>query len=166
MRAAARILPADVRVLRVRNGPFKPALIGLAAEAAAEEQRLLAEIGGEHASEQRRLLVRDVVMLGLLARALVMQFAQTEDADLATRAGSLLGQRRSALQALGLERTARDVPDLHSYLAERASGGGNGAGHETDAAPVSAPDLEDEPPAEGAAPAETVHDASDSDERA
>jgi len=123
VRRAAVILPADLRALRSRSGPFRPAVVALAAAAADEEQRLLAEIGGELASEQRRLLVRDVVFLGLLSRALVMQFAQTEDADLATRAGSLLGQRRSALQALGLERALRDVPDLRSYLAERANGG-------------------------------------------
>jgi hypothetical protein len=118
-RAAATILPSDLKALRSRSGPFKPALVALAAQAAEQREQLLEALGGrDRVSPQRQALVEDAAALGLLARALLLRFAQTEDAELASRVATLLSARRASLQAVGLEEHREELT-LAEYLAQR-----------------------------------------------
>jgi len=55
----------------------------------------------------------------VLARA-SMIVALSGDRDAASRVGTLLAQRRQNLVAVGLERRAKDVPSLASYLESKA----------------------------------------------
>jgi len=131
LRAAAEILPADLQVLRSRQGPYRPEVAGLAMRGAAEQEELLAAVGGGDASPQRRALVRDVARAGVLVEALLLMFAQSGDPELASRIGTLLTTRRSGFQALGLERFAVDVPTLAARLADTREASQEGAGAET-----------------------------------
>jgi len=119
VRQAARILPADVRALRSRRGPFRPELVALAARASDEEMAFLEAVGGDRASPQRRALARDAARLGLLVEALLLRFAQTGDEELAGRLSTLMSARRAGLQALGLDEQRAEL-SLQEYLAQHA----------------------------------------------
>src|SRR5262249_13565562 len=73
-------------------------------------------------SEQRMLLIRDTARIGTLLAAMISSALQRDeiDPDVATRCATLANARRSNLVALGLDRVAKDVPDLRAYLASRA----------------------------------------------
>ena len=126
-RMLAKVAPSEILELE-RTGTVARSLRPYAALAVEEAAQLTQALGGEdQISEQRLVLVQDLSRLGLLLRALVARIAQRDvlDADEVAKVTSLVNARRASLLALGLERTARDVPDLRSYLAERANGGGS-----------------------------------------
>lgn len=133
LRRAARITPSDLVALARVGSPVRAELRPLVDAAASELEELVAALGGQdHVSPQRLLLAQDVVRLGLLVRALMQRFAQSGDADLASRLGTLLSTRRAGIVALGLERHAREV-SLKDYVAQReretrdGAGGANGS---------------------------------------
>jgi len=163
--ALARIAPAELRELE-RTGSVSARLRPFVAQAAQEAVDFAEALGGvDQVSPQRMAILRDTARLGALLSALLANAMQRDvlDLDEVAKITSLASARRANLSAIGLERHARDVePDLRSYLAARS---GNGAGHEIDAEAVHEDVLEGEGPAEGAAPAATVDDASDSDGR-
>lgn len=103
-----------------KQGTVSEALKGCAALAQEEALALTGALGGiENISEQRTILLRDSVRLGLLLRVLMSQFLQgVGDPDLATRIATITTARRTLLQTLGLERVANEVPDLHDYIRD------------------------------------------------
>jgi hypothetical protein len=79
---------------------------------AAEILELVEARGGvSQLSPQERMLIEDTATLGLIARALRAVFLQTSDHEIASKVGTLLGQRRVALTTLGLQRVALDIPE-------------------------------------------------------
>ena len=56
-----------------------------------------------------RLLLEDTVRLGIIMRAEQAVYMQTQRRDAASRMCAVAGQRRANLQAVGLQRTARQV---------------------------------------------------------
>jgi hypothetical protein len=83
------------------------------------------------------MLIEDIGTLGMIARATRAAYLQSGDHELASRVGTLLGQRRSSLVALGLERIAREVPRLAEYVGAAADrvGGSNGAAPQLEVGP-------------------------------
>ncbi len=146
-RRLRRIAPDEILELE-RRGLVARSLRPYAALAIEEASQLTQALGGEaQISEQRLVLVKDAARLGLLLRALVARIAQRDalDADEVAKVTSLVNARRASLLALGLERAAKDVPDLRSYLAQRA----NGAGATIEASAVVEPQPADDRPGDG-----------------
>jgi hypothetical protein len=56
--------------------------------------------------------------VGIALRGQLALYLQTGDGDAAARVGSLANARRTSLAAIGLERHAREVGDLSTYLAK------------------------------------------------
>src|SRR5258706_5395257 len=128
-RLRARRLIAPSEVLEVeRNGTIADKLRPFAIQAAQEPHDVAVDLGGVDAcSAQVRVLLSDLGRLGLVVRVLVARFLQGDgDPELASKIGTLAGQRRSTLQALGLERREQDV-DLRAYLAQQTAPNGAGA---------------------------------------
>ena len=119
-RALWRVSPGELVGLQKR-GDISESLKGYAVLAQEEALSLISALGGlENISEQRLVLIQDTVRLGLVLRAVVARFLQGDgDADLASKVGTLSSARRSSLQALGLERVAKEL-DLGTYLAEKS----------------------------------------------
>ena len=55
------------------------------------------------------------------------------DPELASRVASITGARRASLQALGLERASREIPDLRTYLEQREARASEPIGDDPDA---------------------------------
>jgi hypothetical protein len=125
-RALALVAPRDLERLR-RSGTVAPALEPLLDIAATEALELAEALGGpEHLSAQQRLLVEDLAAVGLVLRAELATFLQTNDHELAARVGTLAGQRRTSVALLGLHRVALDLPEVLSeerLAAARAAAG-------------------------------------------
>ncbi len=119
-RVAERIMPADVLALGRPGASVRPEVRRFLVAAEQELGELTAAVGGEHATPQRILLAQDCARLSTLIGALFTRWAQTQDEETATRLGTLIGARRAQLRELGLERFAKPVPDLATYLAEKA----------------------------------------------
>ena len=121
-RRIARIAPGEIVELQ-RNGTLSASLKPYAAQAVEESLGFIQALGGEDGgvSEQRLALVQDAARAGLVLRALMAQVLQRDeiDGDSVSKIASLINTRRSLLQAVGLDRIERDVPDLGSYLANR-----------------------------------------------
>ena len=111
------VTTADVENLRKPTSPASPALRVDARAAAVELEVLVAALGGpENISPQREILAADASRLGLVARALMRLFAQSESPEVASRIATVLTARRATLAALGLDEH-RAEHDLESYLA-------------------------------------------------
>lgn len=117
-RQRARISLAEVRRLR-RFGTISESLNRFASQAEAELAELLGDKPDASASET--LILRDVARLGLLLRSEFAAYLEHRDERAAQRVTALVGQRRAALQAVGLERRAREL-DLHGYLEAKEDG--------------------------------------------
>jgi hypothetical protein len=135
-RERALVRPRDLRRL-VKTGTVSESLLPLLRIAEAEAVELSNALGEPGTiSPQKRMLVEDVVSLGILFRALLAAFLQgTGSPEDASRVSGIAGQRRSSLLALGLERFERDVPDLRTYTAQRAADTAQAAPGETIATP-------------------------------
>jgi hypothetical protein len=120
-RALWRVSPGEFVELQ-KSGTISESLKRAAVLAQEEGLALISAMGGlENVSEQRLVLIQDTVRLGLVLRAVVARFLQGDgDAELATKVGTLASARRSSLQALGLNRVAKEI-DLTTYLREKAS---------------------------------------------
>jgi hypothetical protein len=95
--------------------------------------------GDDRVSPQRRAIVEDAARVGVVLRCVLARFLQREEPDLeaAGKIGTLASARRAALAAVGLERVAREVPDLANYLRQReAENSENGAGEAIDVVPA------------------------------
>jgi hypothetical protein len=128
-RLVSLIAPRDLERL-VASGTITPALRPLVDIAATEALELSESLGGpENLSAQQRLVIQDLASVGIVLRATLAAFLQKPggDSDLASRVGTLAGQRRSSVALLGLESVARDVPSLSDYSASRAAEGRAGA---------------------------------------
>lgn len=143
-RESARVRPADLAHLRT-SGTVPARLAGFLEAAEVEAESLIDALGGlDRVSPQRRALVEDVARCGLVLRAELARYVQTQDSDAAGKVSTLTAARRAGLQALGLDRAARDVPSLadiveeHRRAREARESGPNGAGPASgsDAAPI------------------------------
>jgi hypothetical protein len=122
-RLVSMIAPRDLERL-VASGTVTPALQPLIDIGATEAVELAEALGGpENLSAQQRLVIEDLASVGIVLRATLAAFLQTPggDSDLASRVGTLAGQRRSSVALLGLERVARDVASLQDYAANRSA---------------------------------------------
>ena len=109
LRARRKVTPKDLRLLRAgQHSAFTHSAVrALLRHGEAEALAFIEALGGpDHISPQRRALVEDSVTLGVLARSLVIYYAQkkTPDANVAGRVAALLTSRRQALVAVGLNR--------------------------------------------------------------
>jgi hypothetical protein len=112
-----QLAPRHLRAL-AKGGTLHPALAPLVADARAEFCDLITALGGpERVSAQVRALVEDACSVGLVLRSELALFAQSRDSQHGTRIGTLAATRRASLQAVGLDRVAREVPSLGEYLA-------------------------------------------------
>jgi hypothetical protein len=127
--ARARVAPRDLRRLE-RNGTVAGSLRPLVPLAREEAYQLTEALGGPDAvSPQRRVLIDDLTAVGIVLRATLALFLQNGDPELASKVGTLAGARRASLQALGLDRVAKEI-DLRDYLeqaAENRAGDANGS---------------------------------------
>jgi hypothetical protein len=131
-RAALRVVPSDL--VRLWRGDVSPAIAPFLAEAHAEAQALHAALGGrENMTAQRAVILDDVVRVGVILRAELARYLQTQDPDAAGRVGTLATVRRSSLAAVGLDER-RVEHDLGTYLASAPSAQ-DGAGATIDAVP-------------------------------
>lgn len=125
LRQASKILPADRHALRSRKGPFRPALVALASAAADERDFLLEAAGpGPHPAEIV-LGIQEHSELGWLRKCLLLEYAQTGNAELVPKLVSVIGARRTLRATLGLPTGPREK-SLDEYLAEHASASENG----------------------------------------
>ncbi len=103
-----------------RSGQVPEHLRPLIGDARKEFLAWADDLGGEDAlSAMERTLLDDAATAGVLVRASLI-FALRGDRDAASRVSTLMASRRAALTAVGLERRAREVPSLATYLAERS----------------------------------------------
>ena len=117
-RERAKVRPRDLDRL-ARSGVVAPALQPIVRVAADEAAELFAALGGiDHVSEQKRILVEDLVAVGIALRGQLQLYLQGADGEVAGRIGTLAGARRASLVALGLERHVREVT-LQDYLKQR-----------------------------------------------
>lgn len=134
------VTPGEIRHLE-RQGTIAASLRPYARQAADEADGIVQALGGpDLVSEQCMALIQDFARTGLLLRAVIASIGQgsTLDLDVVGKASTLIGQRRSTLQALGLGRRTREI-DLASYLASKAQAPTsvtNGADPEPQAAPA------------------------------
>jgi hypothetical protein len=97
--------------------PFGP----IVDAAGIEAGELIEALGGpDLVSPQRKVIIEDVVRIGVALKALLALFVQAEvpDPEIASKLGTLAASRRAGLQACGLERHEREV-SLRDYLASR-----------------------------------------------
>jgi hypothetical protein len=113
----------------ITSGTVAPSLRPLADIAATESVDLADALGGaDQLSAQQRLIVEDLVSVGIVLRATLARFLQTDggDPELAARVGTLVGQRRASVALLGLQRVAREVEvglsEERLLAAEQAAG--------------------------------------------
>jgi hypothetical protein len=99
----------------------------LARIAQDELQAWVQDMGGpECVSAQERAVLEDCARLGLILRAQLLRFMRSDgnDRHAATSATTAAAARRASLQAVGLQRRAKEI-DLSEYLqrksAEKAS---------------------------------------------
>ena len=119
-RKVAQVAPRDLARL-ARDGELAPSLRPLLPIAAEEAYELTEALGGlASVSPQRRAIIEDIVAVGIVLRATLARFLQTRDHELGSKVGTLASARRASLQALGLERVAKEL-DLSTYLAQKAA---------------------------------------------
>ena len=119
-REAALVRPRDLERLRL-SGIVGPALRPLIEIAEREAEQIVGALGGpDRVTPQRRLIVEDLAAVGIVLRAELARYLQAQDADAATRVGTLANSRRASLAALGLERLENEI-DLTTYLEQRGS---------------------------------------------
>ncbi len=95
----------------------------------AEAAGIVEGLGGlERVSEQRLALIRELVRTGVVVRALFARFLREGGLELEAlgKLSTLIGSRRQALLAIGLERVAAEVLDLGAYLEQRGEAQGAG----------------------------------------
>ena len=108
-RKRERVRPRDLKRLQA-GGSVAESLRPLLTIAEHEAAELTEALGGSDAiSAQERAVVEDFALLGIVLRAEFARFAQADDEAAGGRVGTLAGQRLRHLQALGLERRARDM---------------------------------------------------------
>ena len=119
-RYVAKVVPSDLAAIRT-SGQVPAHLAPFLEAAHVEAEALIEALGGPDAlSPQRCALVHDVARVGLVMRAELARYVQSGEGDSAARVGTLAGQRRATLQALGLDRVTREL-DLESYLRKHAA---------------------------------------------
>ena len=115
--------PSDLRAMRDPLNPVgerRPCVL----DALQELHDLIDHLGGEQrATVVEMALARSAARLLIPEQALAIQFAQTGDAELASRLATVIGQRRALLLSLGVERRAHDVGSLESFWALREAAG-------------------------------------------
>jgi hypothetical protein len=114
----ARVSLPDVRRLRY-FGLVSDSLKPLALQAELELGELLTD-KGEGVTAAERTILEDCARLGLILRAEFARYLQSQDPVAAARVTALAGQRRASLQAVGLERVAKEI-DLAEYLKRKAA---------------------------------------------
>jgi hypothetical protein len=152
-RKVAKVAPRDLRRLE-QSGTVALALKPLLPLAAEEAYELTEALGGLNAvSPQRRVLIEDLVAIGLALRATLALFLQSSDPELASKVGTLAAARRASLQALGLERVAKEL-DLNAHLAkyEREDRAQDASDSDPDSSIESTSDVANCGNGEGAAP--------------
>lgn len=77
------------------------------------------------------MLIEDAVALGIALRGQLAIYLRAQDGEVASRVGTLVGQRRQSLAALGLERVSKEL-DLTEYLESKATDNGAGGAIITD----------------------------------
>ena len=112
-RQQAHLLPRDLQRLE-REGVVAPQLAPIVAVAKAEGVEIAAALGGEEGdlTPQRRAMVEDLVACGIALRGTLQLYLQTHDSELASRIATLTNARKQVLQALGLERFAKQIDPL------------------------------------------------------
>jgi hypothetical protein len=118
-----RVEPRDLTRLQ-QSGTVPERIAPFLEGAAVEAAELIQALGGPDAvSPQRRALIEDCARIGLVLRATLARYVQGDgaDAELGSKVGTLAAARRANLQALGLDRVAKDVPSLRSYVASKSA---------------------------------------------
>jgi hypothetical protein len=119
-RQLAEVKPRDLARLE-RTGVVARSLRPLIGIAAEEAEGLTIALGGpDRITPQQRILVEDLCAVGITLRACMALFLKEPDPDIASKIGTLAGARRSSLALLGLSRCENEVPDLSTYLREKA----------------------------------------------
>jgi hypothetical protein len=142
-RELARVRPADLDVLR-RNGtvsaPLRPFLDAADLEGLELSLAYEGDPAGSHyrpLSTPRRVLLDDLLRMGLVLRGELARYLQSGDSDAGARVGTLAANRRATLQILGLEHPEHEV-SLTDYLdrrgAENRAGGSDGSGRDRESA--------------------------------
>lgn len=72
-------------------------------------------------SVPRKAMLDEYQRAGLIVMGELARYAQTQDTDAGSRAITAMGRRISILEKLGLENAEHEVPDLNTYLAQRAA---------------------------------------------
>ena len=115
----SRIRLRDVDALE-KSGTVPDRLRPLLGTANFEAAQLIEARGGpDFVTPQERFAIEDYARLGVVMRAEFGRFVQDGDPDAGSRVGTLAGIRRSILALIGLDRVARDVGDLGTYLAAK-----------------------------------------------
>ena len=126
----------DLEVLRKGNA-LTPVLQPLLPVADREYKALIEDIGGRDAlSEIEVQLCRDFADAGIVKTAELMFYTQTANLESAGRVLAAINTRTNLGTRLGLERRARPVPDLASYVAAQ---GPPHASHSVGQAPTPPP---------------------------
>ena len=95
----------------------------LAKMAQVELRGWIADLGGDdNVSAQERAVLEDCARLGIILRAQLLRFMRSDgnDRHASTSATTAVAARRAGLQAVGLERRAREL-DLADYIEEKRS---------------------------------------------
>lgn len=118
-RERAQIRPRDLARWE-ELGLVEPSLLPLVQQAQDEVESIVEALGGaDRVSPQRRVLIEDFCRLGIAVRGVTASYLRTADHELASKIGTLTGQRRTLLESIGLERIAKEVELADRYAIER-----------------------------------------------
>lgn len=150
-RQLALVMPADLQYLQ-SSGTVTEALRPFFGAGEIEGTQLTLAYEGEAGtlshralSAPRKALLEEYMRAGLIMRGELARYAQTQDPDAGSRAITAMGRRTAILEKLGLENAEVEVPDLASYLAQKASEKSTGG------SPVALSDTNGDHPDSGAA---------------
>ena|SRR5437867_1929596 len=136
LKSGVYTLKKAVQTLGSRALPPKSTALGRALHEWREA--LLADLGGVEAVSTQRLALVDLAVRTRLLVDSVDAFVLAMPSPVnrqrrclhpvVRERQALVGQLQSLLRDLGLDRKAREVPDLHDYLAQRATPAGGDGG--------------------------------------
>ena len=114
------LLPTHVRRW-MREKAVAPALQPFVAERSGQFVEMLEALGGaDHVSPQERAMLDAWFAAQVTADAIFALILKDEDHRLVERHAAYLSAARAALQAVGLERRAREVETLADYIEVRS----------------------------------------------